>query len=230
MTKRKALVIGQLEDVSWQVVEEYKAQIVAMVKGKSGIYALYRHGKLYYVGLASNLMGRLKQHQRDRHENKWDRFSLYITKNDEHMKELESLFLRILKPEGNKVKGKFAKSENLGPSLNRMIKAAQDDSRAAIMGGRLAKRILKNKTVDLKGSGSLVGLVPRRLPLRAWYKGYEYRASLLKSGVISYDGDKYLSPSAAAKIITKGGGVNGWIFWHYKGADGDWVRLRNLRS
>jgi hypothetical protein len=46
MTKRKALVIGQLEDVSWQVVEEYKAQIVAMVKGKSGIYALYRHGKL----------------------------------------------------------------------------------------------------------------------------------------------------------------------------------------
>lgn len=32
---------------------------------------------------------------------------------DEHLRELESLILRIATPEGNKVKGKFAKSQDL---------------------------------------------------------------------------------------------------------------------
>ena len=39
-----------------------------MIKRRAGVYALYRkQEKLYYVGLASNLMGRSKAHLRDRH-------------------------------------------------------------------------------------------------------------------------------------------------------------------
>ncbi len=31
-----------------------------MIRRRAGIYVLYRRDKLYYVGLAGNLMGRLK--------------------------------------------------------------------------------------------------------------------------------------------------------------------------
>ncbi|MEH6585216.1 MAG: GIY-YIG nuclease family protein [Halioglobus sp.] len=85
---KNALVIGQLEDVSWEVLEEYSSVIKSMVAGKSGIYALYRKEKLYYVGLANNLPRRLKQHLNDRHSKKWNRISIYLTQHDEHMKEL----------------------------------------------------------------------------------------------------------------------------------------------
>jgi len=75
----------------------------------TNVYALYKRSKLYYVGLAKDL----KAHLNDRHGQSWDRFSVYLTIGDEHLKELESLILRIVKPKGNKVKGKFAKSQDL---------------------------------------------------------------------------------------------------------------------
>jgi hypothetical protein len=41
-------------------------------------------------------MGRLKGHLRDCHKGLWDRFSVYLTSDAEHIKELESLLLRII--------------------------------------------------------------------------------------------------------------------------------------
>ena len=70
MSARHHLVTGQLENISWQVLEQYRDVIKEMIKGKSGIYALYNRDKLYYVGLASNLMKRLNQHLKDRHGRK----------------------------------------------------------------------------------------------------------------------------------------------------------------
>lgn len=55
---------------------------------------------------------------KDRHYGSWDRFSVYLTLRDEHIRELESLLLRIVKPQGNKQGGKFVKSQNLHPVLN----------------------------------------------------------------------------------------------------------------
>lgn len=60
--KNRGLLIQHLETVSWRVMEEYQEIIQDMIRGKSGVYVLYRRGKFYYVGLASNLMGRLKAH------------------------------------------------------------------------------------------------------------------------------------------------------------------------
>ena len=68
MARQKRLVIQHLEDISWQVLEAYPQIVKEMIHGKSGVYALYRRGKLYYVGLATNLMARLKIHLRDRHQ------------------------------------------------------------------------------------------------------------------------------------------------------------------
>lgn len=89
------LVCQHLENISRDALENYQAVIKEFVKGRHGIYALYKKDKLYYVGLASNLRNRLKHHLRDRHAHTWDRFSVYLTIKDEHLKELESLILRI---------------------------------------------------------------------------------------------------------------------------------------
>ncbi|NJD21133.1 MAG: GIY-YIG nuclease family protein, partial [Melioribacter sp.] len=90
MSKQKHLVLQHLENISGKVLQEYVAVIKDFIKGKAGVYALYGKEKLYYVGLASNLMNRLKIHLNDRHRGLWDRFSVYLTVHDEHMKELES--------------------------------------------------------------------------------------------------------------------------------------------
>lgn len=229
MSKKHHLVIGQLENISWKVLEDYKDVVKNMIKGKSGIYALYHRDNLYYVGLASNLKKRLNDHLKDRHNRKWDKFSVYLTQKDEHMKELESLFLRIMKPEGNKVKGKFSGSMNLRQVLNSEIKNADDDRRALLMGGVVEKNRRRKKAKDGIGTIALAGIVERRIGLRGWFNGYEYKATLRKNGQIFFDGEKYDTPTSAAKAVKKRT-VNGWVFWHYKDKNGEWVKLSDIRK
>ena len=227
MAKKRHVVISHLEDISGSVLDKNQSQIHQLIKGRSGIYALYRNHNLYYVGLATNLMRRLKQHLRDHHEKKWNRFSVYVTGNDEHMKELESLVLRIVNPRGNKQSGKITKSENLRPVLNRLIKENDDDRRTQVMGGRLTRRRIKSKATKRRGSKILAGSFDRAIALRAERAGYEYRGSLKKNGEISYDGVSYPSPTAAASAAV-GRRVNGWSFWRYRQKNGNWVLLRTL--
>ena len=54
------LVCQHLESISRAALEEYQNIIRQYVRGRYGIYVLYRKGKLYYVGLATNLRNRLK--------------------------------------------------------------------------------------------------------------------------------------------------------------------------
>ncbi|MBN2496869.1 MAG: GIY-YIG nuclease family protein [Deltaproteobacteria bacterium] len=72
----KGLVVGFLERVSSRVLEEFQEQIKELVGGKHGVYALYRNNQLYYVGLATKLRVRIKQHLKDRHKGLWTHFSL----------------------------------------------------------------------------------------------------------------------------------------------------------
>ena len=123
MAKRSQLVSQHLENISSEALDKYQDVIRGYVRGRQGIYALYRRNKLYYVGLASNLRNRLQHHLRDRHKGIWDRFSVYLTIGDSHLKELESLILRTVKPRGNSQSGKFIKSENLRGRLARDLRA-----------------------------------------------------------------------------------------------------------
>lgn len=106
MAERSSLVCQHLENISRDALEQYQDIIRQYVRNRQGVYALYSRGKLYYVGLARNLRMRLAHHLRDRHGESWDRFSVYLTIGDSHLRELESLILRIVKPKGNKQKGK----------------------------------------------------------------------------------------------------------------------------
>ena len=230
MPKREApLVTEHLEGISWKVLRDYSSIVRQYIRRRHGVYALYKRDKLHYVGLASNLMGRLRHHLRDRDKGKkgkWNRFSVYLTINVRHMKELESLLLRIADPPGNKQKGKFAKSAN----LKRRLKADIRDFLAVHVGDLLGSR--RNRTGKSRRETAISGIgirIRKRMRLRAKYKGKVYKASLRKSGKISMNGKVFDSPSAAAKKILRRS-ANGWRFWKVERSPGNWVRLRELRS
>ena len=225
--RQQKLVLAHLERVSGEVFEHYPTVLKELIRGKSGVYALYRNESLYYIGLASNLMSRVKTHLRDRHQRKWNRFSVYLTVHDDHMKELESLMLRIMRPRGNRQAGKFMASQNLRPVLSKAIKAHDADKRARLLGGRHTKRRVKSRSTSGRKKRVLAGLIDRATNLKAWKNGWEYSATLRKDGRIAYDGDIYETPSAAGNAAT-GSSVNGWRFWHYR-ENGEWVPLGKMR-
>lgn len=164
--QRTPLVSQYLENISRDALREYQPIIREFVRRRHGIYALYNRNKLYYVGLASNLRSRLKAHLRNRHEDSWDRFSIYLTLDNRHVRELESL----------------------------------------------------------------AGLLSGKNRLRGWHKGATIKARLRKDGSISLKGKIFNSPSSAAATACGRRTCNGWRFWHYERAPGDWVPLKELRS
>src|SRR6266571_6184555 len=93
--------------------EEHKDVLREFLKGRHGVYALYKGVRLYYVGLASSMRSRLRHHLKDRHAGRWGHFSVYVTSTDDHLRELEALALRIASPKGNKSFTKFARSHDL---------------------------------------------------------------------------------------------------------------------
>jgi hypothetical protein len=117
-----ALLFQHLEHVSGRLLVSHPDIVRDLIGRQSGVYALYRKSTLYYVGLANKLTSRLKAHLRDRHKNDWDNFSIYLTNNSKHMKEIESLLLQIAKPKGNKVGGKPSGSENLKRRLGKAVR------------------------------------------------------------------------------------------------------------
>lgn len=88
-----------------------------MLTGHGGIYVLYKDGAPHYVGKAASLSWRIRAHMNDRLKRKWDTFSLYVIRGDRYMKDVESLLLRIVKPKGALVSGRFRGATNLRNEL-----------------------------------------------------------------------------------------------------------------
>jgi hypothetical protein len=190
-----------------------------------------RHGKPYQVGLARDLRWRLNAHLKDRLAPHWDRFSIYLTIGDKHLKELESLLLRVVKPRprGNVQTGKFASSENLVYQFKREIKALQRAELSVLVGlGGDVERAQKALRVSQTGV-PLARYVTVPFNIRARFKGRTFRAHVRRDGTIRFQGKTYRSPSAAGSAACKRS-CNGWWFWKYERAPGDWVRLNVLRG
>jgi hypothetical protein len=228
-TARERIVRAYLERVSWKVLDQWRPIIVDCIRGQAGIYALYKGDKLYYVGLARNLMGRVNHHLKDRHKGKWERFSVYLTVNDEHVRSLEALLLRIIDLSGNRVKGKLGNAQDLARQIKREAAERARDEAATLLGGRYIRHRRRQRIRKSDGVEGLRGLVERRLPLRATYKGKDFRASLRRDGRISFKGRIYESPSKAASIAI-GRGANGWHFWRYRDEKRKWVKLVRLKG
>jgi len=213
------LVCQHLEDISRDALEKHQKIIKQYVRRRNGVYALYRKGKLYYVGLAKNLRSRLTHHLRDRHGSSWDRFSVYLTIGEQHLRELESLILRIVQPKGNKQKGKFPKSEDIRRRFAQDVKDRLNYEVALLFGSNPTKSVSQGREAKL-----------RRMKLRAWFKGKKLRAQLLKGGRVRFGGKVYESLSTAAAKACKRRTCNGWTFWKYQRAPGDWVTVDYLRK
>jgi hypothetical protein len=236
MPKRRPLVTQHLENVSREALERYQGILRAYIRNRQGVYVLYRRGKLYYIGLAGDLRKRLGAHLRDHHKESWDRFSVYLTIGVDHMKELESLILRIAIPHGNRVKGSFAKSENLLPKLKRDLRRSSDEELARLLGA-LAKshpvKVSPKRKVQKPLAGRppvLAGYFDKPIELRASHKGEKLRARVRRDGSVTFRGKSYNSPSVAGAAAVRRISCNGWTFWKYERSPGDWVFLDTLRK
>ena len=229
MARQSQLVCQHLENISSDALEKYQDVIRSYVRGRQGIYALYRRNKLYYVGLASNLRNRLKHHLRDRHKGIWDRFSVYLTIGDSHLRELESLILRTVKPRGNTQTGKFFKSENLRGRLARDLRKKQREEINWLIGRAITPTSTRPKRgATRNGQPILANYFNRSTRLRAKYRGNIIKARIRRNGLIRYNNKDFKSPSLAGSAVVKRS-CNGWTFWKFERAPGDWVFLDELR-
>jgi hypothetical protein len=231
--RTRAIVVGHLEKIGSGVFERYQDQIRNLVGKDQGVYALYKRQKLYYIGLTRDLKARIWHHLRDRHKGNWDRFSVYVMKKEEHIREVESLLLRIAEPEGNRVRGKLGRSKNLVRELDAAIKERQKEERWRMLrdgkGKAKRKKVKKHRRKGKEVERPLRGKFPGGKVIYASYKGKDYKAWVRANGGIRYNGRTYDSPSGAGKGIRKKE-TDGWRFWKYKDKKGNLVLLKNLRK
>ena len=119
-SEKGALVKGYLEKKDRKgfefLINEYKE----VIGRSSGIYALWKGKKLYYTGIAQNILKRINDHTRDRHKGKWDKLSIFIIDKHKFSKDIETVILRIAEPKGNGTRGKFEKHYELQDKLNKV--------------------------------------------------------------------------------------------------------------
>jgi ElaB/YqjD/DUF883 family membrane-anchored ribosome-binding protein len=223
--RRRSLVVSHLEGISRDALEKYHDIVSDYVKGHEGIYALFRKSRLYYVGLASNLRTRVKQHLKDKHAESWDRFSVYLTRGESHLKEMESLLIRVSKPPGNKQKAKFVRSEDLKRRFKRDVQRYQKQELDTLI-DTVAKTLHKKAKV---AGDSLTDIYAAGVrSIHGVYKGNVFKARITKTGDVVCRGKSFKSLSGAAVAIAEHA-MDGWHFWKYRTSDGRWVRIMELR-
>jgi hypothetical protein len=218
---KKGLITESLEGISRNLFRDHSDIITALISDSSGIYALYDENELYYVGRASDLKRRVKQHLKDRHDSQWTHFSLFLIKKVDYIGDIESLLVRIAEPVGNRARPRGRDSRQLVKKLKTLIQKKHKQELNELISGRSAKP----DSITAKTPRTLAGLVTKRTLVYHMYKGVEHRALLTPKGLIHYNKKSYSSPTAAAQAIIRNGRVNGWHFWRIKNANGDWVKL-----
>ncbi len=148
----KGLVTQSLEHLSKDIFSKYSPLITQLIEKSSGVYALYDENELYYVGRATQLRTRVKQHLRDRHDASWTHFSLFLVSKDDHIGEIESLLIRIANPKGNSIKPKGRDSRKLHKQLESLIKLKHSEELRKLFSRKpLALKKKSSETKELKG-------------------------------------------------------------------------------
>ena len=218
-----------LEDISKEVFKSHYEILNELVGNSHGVYALYDDEDLYYVGKSKALKKRVRKHISDKHFGNWNRFSVYLVLNEEHVEELESLLIRIFNPKGNANKPQNEQTIDLKHELIKRIKQKDKEKLAELVGQKKKKSV--SVVISSRAKHNTKGLVSRKTPLYRTYKGESLVAYLYASGVIKFKNKDYSSPSAAARAaIGPGKHVNGWRFWYVKDVDGALVKLEELRG
>ncbi len=125
-SQKGALVRGFLEKKDRKGFELLLPRYREVIGDSSGIYALYNGNRLYYVGIAQNLLWRVDRHTRDKHKNRWDKVSFFVIDRHRYSKDIETVILRIANPKGNGTRGKFEKHYELQDRLNKIRREMRD--------------------------------------------------------------------------------------------------------
>ena len=125
-TEKGALVKGFLEKKDRKGFKLLLPRYKEVIGNSSGIYALYKGKKLYYVGITQNLLWRVDNHTRDKHKSRWDKVSFFVIDKHRYSKDIETVILRIAGPKGNGTRGKFEGHYKLQDKLNKVRREMKD--------------------------------------------------------------------------------------------------------
>ena len=122
-----ALIKGMSRRLPSEILDSqlFSRRLREIMRGYAGIYALYRGQRLYYVGLTTNLLGRIKWHMKDRHAGKWDHFIIFRIHRVGYLKDIETLIHRLTEAPGNRVRGKVPKDADLMRVLRQVVRDQQ---------------------------------------------------------------------------------------------------------
>ena len=217
-----------LDKVSKNLFEKHREIIIKHIGSQPGAYALYHHKKLYYVGRASDLAKRVKDHLSDRHANFWTHFSVYFFKKASFANDIESIMISVAKPEGNRNKPSLGKKINLNDLVRKDIKRKHQEELEELVGHRQKRNNLK-KTNNSKIIKSIRS--KERLPVRFRYKSKTYKAVFFPSEQkVKYKNKKYSVSTACQVIMNNKFHRNGWKAWFIEDDQGKRVYLDELRN
>ena len=90
---------------------------------KPGIYILYQDGVPYYIGKATKMRSRLRQHAlnpRSRHYHRWNFFSFFVVEDPHQRDELEGILIAAM-PTANGARPKLPR-EQIPPEITKMLR------------------------------------------------------------------------------------------------------------
>jgi hypothetical protein len=110
----------------------------------------------------------------------------------------------------------------------------QEDKRRRdkLLGREMARPVTsrRNRPKTRAGEPVMAHWFSKHTALRGEYKGELFKAHIRRDGRIVCRGKIFDAPSLAAReAIGRKRAMNGWWFWRFERAPGDWVRLRELR-
>jgi len=123
-TKKGALIKGMTRKLPSMILGNpvFKKRLKEIMKGYSGIYALYRKDRIYYVGLTIDLFRRISWHLRDRHARRWDSFVIFRIKRVDYLKDIETLITHLVKVPGSHLKGRVPRDADINRVLKEILR------------------------------------------------------------------------------------------------------------
>ena len=122
-TTKGALIKGMTKQLPSEILDNpiFRAKLQELMKGYAGIYALYDDDKPYYIGLTTNLFGRVNHHLKDRHKGQWNHFVIFRIKKVDYLKDIETLITHLMPWKGNRVKGKVPRDGDINRILRQIL-------------------------------------------------------------------------------------------------------------
>ena len=118
--KKGSLIQLALTNVKRDAFDVIKRELRDVLRGRAGIYALYRRGKVVRVGLGTKIFGRVKSHAKSKNID-WDTVSLFIIRKIKYLRDVETIVNRIAQPKDSLLKGRVGDEKLLMRLLKKRV-------------------------------------------------------------------------------------------------------------